>query len=107
MAWILTEAGYEVEVEAKVDDGVRRAGEQRPDVVVLNTSMDTEETARWIARMHAAAPRAHVVDMVKASGRVGHPARGAVAALVAPFDADALLSVVGEAAGEGGARPEG
>ena len=105
MAWILAEAGYEIEIESDPQSGARHAAQAPPDVVILNTEMDPAETAGWIRRMRAHAPGARFVDMVKASSARGHPAPGAVSALVAPFDADALISVVREAERDGSGIP--
>jgi DNA-binding NtrC family response regulator len=107
MAWILAEAGYEIDVEPNPEAGTRHAAQDPPDVVVLNGELSPAETARWIERMHDAAPGARFVDMVKAAKRRGHPAAGAVTALFAPFDADALIHVVQEAERDGHARGAG
>lgn len=100
MAWILAEAGYETEVERDPSGALAHARRWRPDVIVINGEMQPAETARWIASMHAQVPAAHFVDMVRASDRRGHPAAGAEAVLVAPFDAEQLIESVREAAGD-------
>jgi DNA-binding NtrC family response regulator len=96
MGWILTEAGYAVDIVPDAENGVQQVTQDPPAVVILNGSRSAAEASEWIERMKERAPDTHFVDVVKASHRSGRLPDGATA-LYAPFDADTLIRVVHEA----------
>jgi DNA-binding response OmpR family regulator len=96
MGWILTEAGYAVDIVPDPEHGVRQVAQAPPSVVILNGSRSAAEASGWIERMRERAPETRFVDVVKAASRQGRLPDGATA-LYAPFDADTLIRVVHEA----------
>ncbi len=94
-------AGHRVDRVATGREGLRRAGETKPDVIVLDgmlPDIDGLDVLRSLAKGHATAS----IPVVMASARVGSSdkraalERGAAAYIVKPFDPTRLAQVLEE-----------
>lgn len=108
MAWILSDAGYDASLYDSIDDAIAASAERSPEIVIFDTEADPPEKASEIARLHEVAPNAHVIDLTTWSRSRGRPADGAARALMRPFHAEALTTMVDELLEEpaGGAESE-
>jgi DNA-binding NtrC family response regulator len=96
MAWILSDAGHDAKLYATVDDAIAASAEEEPAIVIFDGDLDPPRKTREIARILQAAPGAHVIDLTTWSRSRGRPAEGAECALMRPFHAEALTSMVDE-----------
>jgi DNA-binding NtrC family response regulator len=96
MAWILSDAGYDASLYDSIDDAIAGSAERSPEIVIYDTEADPPDKAVQIARLHEAAPGTRVIDLTTWARSRGRPADGAARALMRPFHAEALTSMVEE-----------
>lgn len=97
---LLCAQGYEVELAARGDEGLRRAQEQRFDLVLTDFKLPGLSGLELIARLHAVHPKLPIV-MMTAHGTTATAIEatklGACEYLTKPFEADELLELLAAA----------
>ncbi|HEX8702621.1 MAG TPA: response regulator [Myxococcaceae bacterium] len=94
---ILSLEGYEVVTAYNGVEGLRRIGEQRPDLVLLDLMMPVMDGREMLRRVRENPALRDLPVVVMSAGRIADAERRAASATLAkPFDLDHLLQTLAQ-----------
>jgi DNA-binding response OmpR family regulator len=91
---ILSVEGYEVATAANGAEGLKRAGEERPDLILLDLMMPVMDGQEMLRRLKESAELRTIPVVVMSAGRVTKAELQGSRFLAKPFELDDLLDTV-------------
>ncbi len=93
---ILSVEGYEVATAANGAEGLRRAGEEHPDLILLDLMMPVMDGQEMLRRLKESSELRGIPVVVMSAGRVTKAELQGSRFLAKPFELDDLLDTVSE-----------
>jgi CheY-like chemotaxis protein len=91
---ILSVEGYEVATAANGAEGLKRAGEERPDLILLDLMMPVMDGQEMLRRLKESPDLRAIPVVVMSAGRVSKSELQGSRFLAKPFELDDLLDTV-------------
>jgi DNA-binding response OmpR family regulator len=91
---ILSVEGYEVATAANGAEGLKRAGEERPDLILLDLMMPVMDGQEMLRRLKESTDLRTIPVVVMSAGRVSKSELQGSRFLAKPFELDDLLDTV-------------
>jgi CheY-like chemotaxis protein len=91
---ILSVEGYEVATAANGAEGLKRAGEERPDLILLDLMMPVMDGQEMLRRLKESPDLRTIPVVVMSAGRVSKSELQGSRFLAKPFELDDLLDTV-------------
>jgi len=91
---ILSVEGYEVATAANGAEGLKRAGEERPDLILLDLMMPVMDGQEMLRRLKESQDLRTIPVVVMSAGRVSKSELQGSRFLAKPFELDDLLDTV-------------
>jgi CheY-like chemotaxis protein len=91
---ILSVEGYEVATAANGAEGLKRAGEERPDLILLDLMMPVMDGQEMLRRLKESPDLRGIPVVVMSAGRVSKSELQGSRFLAKPFELDDLLDTV-------------
>jgi CheY-like chemotaxis protein len=91
---ILSVEGYEVATAANGAEGLKRAGEERPDLILLDLMMPVMDGQEMLRRLKESQDLRNIPVVVMSAGRVTKAELQGSRFLAKPFELDDLLDTV-------------